>query len=133
MGPISTGGTCFNKMNRFEEQNFKVGYWTNNSPINLGGFWDEDYKFEEESFKDCYNYRTNNSPQINPGHFWDENLMPQDHFWTEVPFGYSGQNFNITANEDLMPQGHPWTEAPFGYPSQNLEILDTTANEDINV
>ena len=32
-----------------------------------------------------------------------------------------------------MPQDHPWTEAPFGYPGQNLEILDTTANEDINV
>ena len=60
-------------------------------------------------------------------------VIPQGHFWTEAPFGYLGQNFNITANEDLMPQDHPWTEASFGYPSQNLEILDTTANEDINV
>ena len=48
-------------------------------------------------------------------------------------FGYSGQNFNITANEYLMPQDHPWTETPFGYSAQNLEILDTTANESINV
>ena len=81
---------------------------------------------------------TNNSPWINPSNFWDENLIylaviPQGHFWTEAPFGYSGQNFNITANEDLMPQDHPLTEAPFGYSGQNLEILDTTANESINV
>ena len=60
-------------------------------------------------------------------------VIPQGHFWTEAPFGYSGQNFNITANEDLMPQDHPWTEAPFGYSGQNLEILDTTTNESINV
>ena len=60
-------------------------------------------------------------------------VIPQGHFWTKAPFGYSGQNFNITANEDLMPQDHPWTEAPFGYSGQNLEILDTTANESINV
>ena len=60
-------------------------------------------------------------------------VIPQGHFWTEASFSYSGQKFNITANEDLMPQDHPWTEASFGYPSQNLEILDTTANEDINV
>ena len=32
-----------------------------------------------------------------------------------------------------MPQDHPWTEAPFGYSGRNLEILDTTANESINV
>ena len=32
-----------------------------------------------------------------------------------------------------MPQNHSWTEAPFGYSGQNLEILDTTANESINV
>ena len=32
-----------------------------------------------------------------------------------------------------MPQDHPWTEAPFGYSGQNLEIFDTTANESINV
>ena len=75
MGSISTGGTCFNKMNIFEGKNFEVGYWTNNS-------------------------------LVNPGNFWDENLMPQDHSWTEAPFGYS---------------------------VQNLEILDTTAEEDINI
>ena len=32
-----------------------------------------------------------------------------------------------------MPQDHPWTEAPFGYSGQNLEILNTTANESINI
>ena len=83
-------------------------------------------------------YMTNNSPWVNPSDLWDENLMhlaviPQGHFWTETPFGYSGQNFNITTNEDLMPQDHPWIEASFGYSGQNLEILDTTANESINV
>ena len=40
---ISTDGTCFNKMNRFEENNFEVGYMTNNSSwINSSNFWDED-------------------------------------------------------------------------------------------
>ena len=102
------GGTCFIKMNKFEEENFEVGYMTNNSP------W------------------------INPSGFWDEDLMhlaviSQGHFWTEAPFGYSGQNFNITANEDLIPQDHPWTEAPFSYSGQNLEIFNTTANESNNV
>ena len=106
MGLVLTGGTCFKKMNRFEE-NFEVGY------------------------------RTNNSPWVKPSDFWDENLMhlaviPQSHFCTEAPFGYSGQNFKITANEDLMPQVHPWTEAPFNYSCQNLEVLDTTVNEGIN-
>ena len=32
-----------------------------------------------------------------------------------------------------MPQDHSWTEAPFGYSGQNLEILDTTAGKDINI
>ena len=81
---------------------------------------------------------TNNSPWINPSDFWDEDLMhlaviPQGHFQTEASFGYSGQNFNITANEDLMSQDHLWTEAPFGYSGQNVEIFYTTANESINI
>ena len=39
-------------MNKFEEENFEVGYWTNNSPVNLGSFskqMNEGYKFEEEN------------------------------------------------------------------------------------
>ena len=68
-------------MNRFEEKNFEVGYMTNNSP------W------------------------VNSSDFWDEDLM----------------------HLAVIPQGHFWTEAPFGYSGQNLEILDTTANESINV
>ena len=64
MGLVSTDGTCFKKMNRFEENFFEVGYWTNNSPVNLGDFSNED-------------------------------LMSQDHFWTEAPFGYSSQTLNI--------------------------------------
>ena len=68
-------------MNRFEGENFEVGYMTNNSP------W------------------------VNPSDFLDEDLM----------------------HLAVIPQGHFWTEAPFGYSGQNLEILDTTANESINV
>ena len=57
MGPVSTGATCFNKMNRFEGKNFEVGYWTNNSPINLGGFckqMNEGYRFEDKNLKVGY-------------------------------------------------------------------------------
>ena len=51
------GGTCFNKMNKFEEENFEVGYWTNNSPVNLDSFWEqmnEGYRFVDENFKVSY-------------------------------------------------------------------------------
>ena len=67
----------------YRKENFQVGYRTNNSP----------------------------SPWVNPSDLWDEDLM------------YLA----------VIPQGHFWTEAPFGYSGQNLEILDTTANESINV
>ena len=90
----------------------------------------------EENFE--VGYMTNNSPWVNPSDFWDEDLMHlavihQGHFWTEAPSSYSGQNFIVTANKDLIPQDHPCTEPPFGYSGQNLEILDPTANESINV
>ena len=42
MGLVSTSGTCFKKINRFEEDFFEVGYWTNNLPVNPGDFWNED-------------------------------------------------------------------------------------------
>ena len=41
-------------MNMFEEKNFEVGYWTNNSPVNPGSFseqMNEGYIFEEKNFK----------------------------------------------------------------------------------
>ena len=98
-------------MNRFEEENFEVGYWTNNLPVNPGGFQDEDYKFEEENFKNNYSYRTNNS-SVNLGDFWNEDLMPQDHFRTEAPFGYSSQTLNITEGNLINQTG------------QNLEVVD---------
>ena len=64
MGLVSIGGTCFNKMNRFEE-NFKVSYKTNNSPwVNPSDFWDEDLIHLA--------------------------VIPQGHFWTKAPFGYLG-------------------------------------------
>ena len=52
----------------------------------------------EENFE--VGYMTNNSPWVNPSNFWDEDLMhlalmPQDHFWTEVPYNYSSQTLNI--------------------------------------
>ena len=61
--------------------------------------------FEEENFK--VGYMTNNPRWINPSNFWDEDLMHLDsntsgHFWTETPFGYLGQNLEIldtTTNE----------------------------------
>ena len=64
----------------------------------------EGYRFEEENFEGCY--WTNNSP-VNPGGFWEqmnEDLMPQDHFWIELHFGYSGQILNITAKVDINIQ-----------------------------
>ena len=39
---------------RFEEENFEGCYWTNNSPVNPGGFWEqmnERYRFEDENFE----------------------------------------------------------------------------------
>ena len=61
------------------------------------------YRFEDKNFE--VSYQTNNSHWVYPGDFQDE---------------------------DSMPQYRSWTEAPFGYPGQNLEILNSTANEDIN-
>ena len=82
----------------------------------------EGYRFKDENFE--VGYQTNNSPWVNISDFWDEDLMPQDHFWNEASFGYSSQDLNITANEDLMPQDHFWTEVPFGYSSQTLNITE---------
>ena len=57
--------------------------------------------FEKEFFE--VGYWTNNSP-VNTSNFWDEDLMPHNHSWTGAPFGYSGQNLNITTNEDISVQ-----------------------------
>ena len=47
-------------------------------------------RFKEKNFE--VGYWTNNLP-VNSDDFWDEDLMPQDHSWTEAPFGYLGQKF----------------------------------------
>ena len=63
-----------------------------------------DYRFEDKNFE--VGYWTNNSPWVNPGDFCYEDLMPQDLFCTKAPFGYSGQNLNITTNEDISKYSH---------------------------